>query len=94
MSGEHCQPISQKEQQINAVLAIFGPTAYINEYKDGYYVIYTRPDGNMFAANLNAQFQRIGQDKHLGHESNISNIPYDRQFTFEELMNAGKSFNG
>ncbi len=22
----------------------------------------------MFAANLNAQFQRIGQDKHLGHE--------------------------
>lgn len=52
------------------VLKIFGPKAYLNEYPDekGYYVIYTRPDGNMYAANLNKQFKRIGEDKHLGHE--------------------------
>lgn len=67
----------------------------MNEYVDreGYYVIYTKPDGNMYAANLNAQFQRVGLDKHLGHESVVSGIPYHKQFTFEELWNARSSSN-
>ncbi|KLO11153.1 hypothetical protein SCHPADRAFT_483427 [Schizopora paradoxa] len=95
ISGEVCQPISEAEQ-IRSVLSAFGPKAYFNEYPDkkGYFVIYTRQDGNMYVANLNKQFKKVGEDKHLGHESNVSNVPYNRQFTVEDLINAGRSFNG
>ncbi|KLO16226.1 hypothetical protein SCHPADRAFT_938123 [Schizopora paradoxa] len=81
--------IGRREPLNQHVASMFGPTSFFISHNGGYFVIYSLPDGNTYVAELDGRYQVVGQSRFLGHQSVLASVPYNRDFTLDELLNPG-----
>jgi len=68
------------------IISMFGPSSFFISHNDGYFVIYSLPDGNTFVAHLDGNYEILGSTRFLGHQSMLATLPYNREFTLDELF--------
>ncbi|KLO16230.1 hypothetical protein SCHPADRAFT_227363 [Schizopora paradoxa] len=85
---------SQRENLNDLIFQRYGPHCLLARhiYRDGYYAIFSR-DGFMYHQNLTNFYEPIGELSCIGpdHVVDVRNVPYNVDFTIEDLLNAGRN---
>ncbi|KLO19255.1 hypothetical protein SCHPADRAFT_885650 [Schizopora paradoxa] len=71
------------------IVSMRGCTSSLTGHNDGYFVVYNLPDGNVYMAHLDRNYQLIGQTKYLGHKFALNAPQYSWDFSVDDLFAPG-----
>jgi len=91
---KNCTFSSQRENLNNLVRQTYGPNCFVARYinVDGYYAIYSPGDGCTYMQSLSNHFQPLGGPRFVAYDHNldVSQVPYNVDFTVDDLLAAGR----